>query len=558
MDESEIRPFLCSKLESKTYYILKIRRITIPSCVWAIRVLSERSVCVLVVGDTDSMSLAREEDPDPRLLLLPEEERSIEEASMAKRLTPMFLFFLALFLTLNSVVVFILDKTCRDNYTKAICDESPQPDYVARHVSSKAELWNNLCITALTSLSLLFTSFLSASCDAVGRKPVMLLATGSMALCSGGCTVAILAGWPIWSLVPFYFLAGVGGTFGTFNAALFALTADSCSNEQELKRSYAFLEAAIFVAGIVGPLVGGYLQTITMWLPFAAATALYVLTMLFIALALPETMRNASIHRVAEMGGFWRATWSSLSLLRSGPDNPRFGSEDDRSVKRLGGLRNGRCTWCLVFFLGYSAIVGSANLMPAFTRLKYNFDSVEIGELSSTSYGGKALALTTLLPALIKRYGREAPVIACRFGCALGALFVVGYGLCPNATAMFCFNAIEAFDVILLPVTRAVLCESVGEQDRGKALGLVANLETLSALVTPNIFGSIYSATVDTCSPSLAFWVLGGVCGGSATLLSWRLEVPVARKAVGYSFDAAITEDGRAEGTLVYAYAAET
>ena len=69
-----------------------------------------------------------EREVDPRLLLLPEEERIERKAGMMQRLLSMFLFFLALFITLNSVIVFILDKTCRDNYPDitAVPARSPQ------------------------------------------------------------------------------------------------------------------------------------------------------------------------------------------------------------------------------------------------------------------------------------------------------------------------------------------------------------------------------------------------------------------------------------------------
>ena len=151
------------------------------------------------------------------------------------------------------------------------------------------------------------------------------------------------------------------------------------------------------------------------------------------------------------------------------------------------------------------------------------------GACSATSYGAKAIALVTVLPLLISRYGREAPLLAARLSCATAMVMCILFGFCPSGGAMFGLAAVEGFDAIIVPMTRAVLCESAGEQDRGKVLGLIANLETLAGLVVPLVVNGVYAATVDT-SPSIAFWALGGAVGGSALLLSTRLEMPQQRK----------------------------
>ena len=491
---------------------------------------------------------------DPRLLLLPEEERVIR-TSTAQRLTPMFLFFLAIFITINSAALFIIDRVCRTHYGDAVCDSTPLPPATADDVSAKAAIWLTLCITALNVLSILFTSFLSASSDVVGRKPIMQLSLACMAFCALGTTAVIVLDLPLWVLVPVYFVSGCSGTFGTFNAALFALTADSCSsaeNPRQLKRAYAALEASIFTAGVAGPLLGGWLQGLCMWYPFAAAAALYLATMAIVALALPETVQGASVRRVGSLGGFFRVSWSSLALLRSGPGNPAFrnddgggggggGDDEDDDGGRGGGggggerrpwrrgLVNDRVSWCLMFFLCYSTIIGAGQLFPFFTKLKFSFSSVQVGALSATSYGAKAIALVTVLPLLISRYGREAPLLAARLSCSTAMVMCVLFGFCPSGGAMFGLAAVEGFDAIIVPMTRAVLCESAGEQDRGKVLGLIANLETLAGLVVPLVVNGVYAATVDT-SPSIAFWALGGAVGGSALLLSTRLEMPQQRK----------------------------
>ena len=59
---------------------------------------------------------------------------------------------------------------------------------------------------------------------------------------------------------------------------------------------------------------------------------------------------------------------------------------------------------------------------------------------------------------------------------------------------------------------------------QGKALGLVANIESLSAIVSPVVWGYVYRASVGW-SAGLAFFAMGGTAG-VAFALSLGLRAP--------------------------------
>ncbi len=61
------------------------------------------------------------------------------------------------------------------------------------------------------------------------------------------------------------------------------------------------------------------------------------------------------------------------------------------------------------------------------------------------------------------------------------------------------------------------------ESDRGKVLGLVANVEALIGMLAPLGFGYMYRATAEAGQPSAAFFALGG-CAGVGFLLSLGLR----------------------------------
>ena len=74
-----------------------------------------------------------------------------------------------------------------------------------------------------------------------------------------------------------------------------------------------------------------------------------------------------------------------------------------------------------------------------------------------------------------------------------------------------------------LATTRTLPCAPLSSR-QGKALGLVANIESLSAIVSPVVWGYVYRASVGW-SAGLAFFAMGGTAG-VAFALSLGLRAP--------------------------------
>ena len=74
-----------------------------------------------------------------------------------------------------------------------------------------------------------------------------------------------------------------------------------------------------------------------------------------------------------------------------------------------------------------------------------------------------------------------------------------------------------------LATTRTLPCARPSSR-QGKALGLVANIESLSAIVSPVVWGYVYRASVGW-SAGLAFFAMGGTAG-VAFALSLGLRAP--------------------------------
>lgn len=138
--------------------------------------------------------------------------------------------------------------------------------------------------------------------DRVGRKPVMMVGLAGYAV---SMTLFGLA-----TSVPMLFigrtLAGILSS-ATLPTAM-AVIADA-TGEDDRAKAMGILGAAFGLGVIFGPFIGGVLGDVAISLPFFAASGLSLVTLIFVAVALPETVR-AGQQRRAEAGS---SRWSALN-----------------------------------------------------------------------------------------------------------------------------------------------------------------------------------------------------------------------------------------------------
>ena len=74
-------------------------------------------------------------------------------------------------------------------------------------------------------ISLFTTVYFAVISDYVGRKPVLILNLGCWAVEYACILVVVVLKWPMWLLVPFSMIGGIGGSMPTLLALIFAHTA---------------------------------------------------------------------------------------------------------------------------------------------------------------------------------------------------------------------------------------------------------------------------------------------------------------------------------------------
>lgn len=82
-------------------------------------------------------------------------------------------------------------------------------------------------------------------CDRYGRRPVLLLCTGTQCLGGLGAMLVVLFKLDIWWFAPFFALNGAGGASWVFIVLLMAALADVATDEQDK----VFLNTVLFGSG---------------------------------------------------------------------------------------------------------------------------------------------------------------------------------------------------------------------------------------------------------------------------------------------------------------------
>lgn len=155
--------------------------------------------------------------------------------------------------------------------------------------------------------------FLGNLSDALGRRVVLLVAVGGLAL--NYLALALATTLPM--IVAARILTGFfGGSFGPAQAAV----ADITSAENRA-RNFGKIGAAFGVGFVVGPALGGLLAQIDQQAPFYGAAVLALANFLYGLFVFPETLANEN-RRPFDLGranplGAWRAARAMPGMVRA-------------------------------------------------------------------------------------------------------------------------------------------------------------------------------------------------------------------------------------------------
>ena len=331
------------------------------------------------------------------------------------------------------------------------------PFYIQSMGASGKELGLLIAISPL--LQLVFSPIWGVVSDRVGRKPVLMvgiLGYGLSMFLFGLAT-------ELWMLYVFRALGAVlsAATLPT----TYAYISDS-TTEEDRSGAMGVLGAATGLGMMLGPAVGGWLGTVSLSAPFFITAAFCLLTLVVIALFLPESLpaeARAAVskedRRLVRPRELWHAMLGPLGVL---------------------------------FFL--TALVSFAlsnfqGIFGLYALQEFGFGTQEVGWIMTAVAVVAALGQGLLTGPLTKRFG-DVPVMRV---CLL--LSAVSFGLILLANDFWTFLLTISFFILpnaLLRVTVMSLTSQRAEMGEGAVMGLSNSFTSLGRIVGPVWAGYTY------------------------------------------------------------------
>lgn len=312
--------------------------------------------------------------------------------------------------------------------------------------------WVGLLAAAFSATQFLFSPLLGALSDRYGRRPVLLVSV--LGLAASYLLLALAPSLP-WLLAA-RLLAGMT----TANvSAVTAYIADVSPPERRGQR-FGLVGAMFGLGFILGPVVGGMLGALSLRLPFYVASGLALTNALWGFLTLPESLPPERRRRWR-----WREINPLLVFLKLGR-----------------GGREGRLAfaWSLSWF-GLGALQSTFVLSMA---LRFGWTSRENGLALAASGLAQTVVQAFLMRRISSRFGETRTA---RLGCSLAALAHLTFALAPAPGFIGVAIVLSALGAIHAPALRALFSAAAGPDRQGEAQGVLAALQSLTAILSPLI-----------------------------------------------------------------------
>lgn len=322
-----------------------------------------------------------------------------------------------------------------------------------------AALWGGVLTTAFAVMQFLCGPTLGGLSDRFGRRPVLLISTGVMAL---DYVVMALAG-SVWVLLVGRIL---GGITAATHATAAAYIADISPPERK-SANFGLIGAAFGVGFILGPVIGGVLAEWGTRAPFWAAAGLAAANFAFGMLVLPESLRPQ--------------TRRPFRLARANP----FGAL--RAIGRLPGLKAPLVVYALYEFaqIAYPAV------WAWFGAARFGWSPGTIG-LSLAVFGiGFAVMQGGLIRLILPRLGDWGTVA---FGLSANLAIFVTLAFIEDGRLALMMTPFTALGACVVPPLQGIMSRAVPPDRQGELQGLVQSLRAVAMIAAPMTFTAIFAA----------------------------------------------------------------
>ncbi|KAF9807101.1 hypothetical protein SFRURICE_018524 [Spodoptera frugiperda] len=321
-------------------------------------------------------------------------------------------------------------------------------------------LMNGLIMGIKGILSFLSAPLIGALSDVWGRKFFLLVTV--FFTCAPIPLMTINTWW-------FFAMISISGVFAVTFSIVFAYVAD-VTTEAERSRAYGLVSATFAASMVISPALGAYLMDLYgESLVVAAATAVAILDVFFIMVAVPESLPE----KVRPSGWGPAISWEQadpFAALR------KVGAE--RTVLML----------CVAVFLSYLPEAGQYSCIFVYLKLVMGFGVVQVA-IFIAIVGVLSIGVQVVLGFLMRSLGAKHTIMV---GLVFEMLQLMWYGFGSRTWMMWAAGVLAALGSVTYPAISAYVSVNSRADRQGVVQGMVTGVRGLCNGLGPAMFGVIF------------------------------------------------------------------
>ncbi|MEB3238527.1 MAG: MFS transporter [Candidatus Sericytochromatia bacterium] len=319
---------------------------------------------------------------------------------------------------------------------------------------------------SFTFMQFLAAPFLGALSDAVGRKPVLLVALVG--------TSASYVGMALANSLELLFAARVAAGLAGASLSVVSTCIADLSSPEDRAKNFGILGAAFGIGFILGPALGGLLSGHGLRTPFWAAAGLAAVNAVYGTFAvresLPVALRRAVTPERLNPLGSWPMLWR-LDVGR--------------------GLVG-------VLILSSLAQQCLQTNWVVYTTYRFSWSPTENGVALALVGVSAAVVQGGLIRKIMPVLGEQRAVV---WGMLWSAVVFIAYGLATQGWMMYAILSVAAVGGLSGPALQALISMQVDPAEQGRLQGALASLVSLTGVVGPLVANGLFSAATSSSSP---------------------------------------------------------